>query len=153
MDAVRGLIIVPLLSLLPCAVWLWYFATRGRYKKPPPGLIVRTFFLGALASLPALILSFFAEEFFRRVFGSHGFTEWLLILVIVAPLEELLKLLAVYFYAYRRPEFDEPLDGVIYSTAAALGFAAAENAIYLTFTRPRSRMPRGAGSSCYCAAL
>src|SRR5262249_56515294 len=57
--------------------------------------------------------------------------------------EELLKLMVVYFYAYRRQEFDEPLDGVIYSAAAALGFAAVENIVYLAENDPRLVLLRG----------
>jgi protease PrsW len=143
MGALRGLIIVPILSLLPCAVWLWYFATRGRYKKPPLAIIVRTFLLGALATLPAFLLSLIARNFWLSAFGSGELTQLLLTCLIAAPVEELLKLLVVYFYSYRRPEFDEPLDGVIYSTAAALGFAAAENVVYLTLTSPLVVLLRG----------
>jgi RsiW-degrading membrane proteinase PrsW (M82 family) len=143
MGALQRLIIVPILSLLPCAIWLWYFATRGRYKKPPPGIIVRTFLLGALATLPAFFLSFVAQNLWLNVLGPGRWTDVLLIFFVAAPLEELLKLLVVRFYSYRRPEFDEPLDGVIYSTSAALGFAAAENVVYLTLTSPLVVLLRG----------
>lgn len=143
MGALRGLIIVPILSLLPCAIWLWYFATRGRYKKPPLVIIARTFLLGAAATLPAFLLGIVAQKLWLSVLGPSKWTELFLILFVAAPLEELLKLSAVYFYSYRRPEFDEPLDGVIYSTAAALGFAAAENVVYLTLTSPLVVLLRG----------
>ena len=33
--------------------------------------------------------------------------------------------------AYDRVEFDEPVDGIVYAAATALGFATAENALYL----------------------
>ena len=51
---------------------------------------------------------------------------------ISAPfVEEAMKGLAVFgvFYFLRR-EFDGVVDGVIYATFAALGFAAVENIIY-----------------------
>jgi hypothetical protein len=54
-----------------------------------------------------------------------------------------MKLLVVYLYTYRRPEFDEPLDGVIYSATSALGFAAIENVIYLAQYDPLLVLLRG----------
>ena len=67
----------------------------------------------------------------------------LVLFLVVGPVEELCKLLAVAFYAYRRREFDEPLDGVIYSATAALGFAAIENVIYLSQNNPLLVLLRG----------
>ena len=37
----------------------------------------------------------------------------------------------VRFYAYHKREFDEPYDGIMYSVAAALGFATVENVLYV----------------------
>ncbi len=34
-------------------------------------------------------------------------------------------------FVYRHREFDEPLDGIIYAAAAALGFASFENVLYV----------------------
>src|SRR5262249_48826984 len=41
------------------------------------------------------------------------------------------KFLVVRLWIYRRPEFDEPIDGIVYASAAALGFASLENALYV----------------------
>jgi hypothetical protein len=51
--------------------------------------------------------------------------------LVIGPAEELCKFLAVRLYVYRHPEFDEPLDGIIYAAAAALGFASLENVLYV----------------------
>ncbi len=37
----------------------------------------------------------------------------------------------VYLFVFRRPVFDEPIDGIVYAVTAALGFAALENFVYL----------------------
>jgi len=41
-----------------------------------------------------------------------------------------MKLLPFLLFAYRNPAFDEPMDGIVYAAAVALGFATAENALY-----------------------
>ncbi len=125
-------ILIPLLSLLPCLLWLWYFYTRSIYKRDPLPLILWTFALGGVATLIALPLNLIGQSLVMAVAGQSQFAHLLVIFLVVAPVEELCKLLAVYVYAWRHQEFDEPLDGVIYSAAAALGFAAVENLIYLS---------------------
>ena len=131
MPALTQIILVPLLSVLPCALWLWYFSSRSLYKRPAWRVLGVTFVLGALATVPALRLNLLGQSLFIDLFGRTQLSHILVLLFVVGPVEELLKLLAVYFYAYRREEFDEPLDGVIFSATAALGFAAIENVFYL----------------------
>jgi hypothetical protein len=49
--------------------------------------------------------------------------------------EESAKLLAAWAVARQRREFDEPVDGIVYASAAALGFAALENIRYFAAGR------------------
>jgi hypothetical protein len=102
-----------------------------------------TFLLGALATVPALALNLFGQSFFLNIFGRTQFSHILVLLFVVGPVEELIKLFMVYIYAYRQPAFDEPLDGVIYSATAALGFAAVENIVYLAQNDPMLVLLRG----------
>jgi len=102
-----------------------------------------TFMLGALATIPALALNLLGQSLFIDLFGRTPRSHLLVLFFIVGPIEELLKLLVVYFYAYRRKEFDEPLDGVIFSATAALGFAAIENVVYLAQNEPMLVLLRG----------
>jgi RsiW-degrading membrane proteinase PrsW (M82 family) len=143
MNELKQIIFIPLLSLLPCILWLWYFSSRSLYKRPSIRVLGATFFLGALATIPALFLNLEGQNFFLKHFGSNQFSHILVLLFIVGPVEELVKLLAVYLYAYRKPQFDEPLDGVIFSATAALGFAAVENVVYLGQHDPMLVLLRG----------
>jgi RsiW-degrading membrane proteinase PrsW (M82 family) len=143
MPGFTQIIIVLLLSVLPCALWLWYFSSRSLYKRAARGVLGVTFALGALATIPALVLNLAGQSLFIDLFGRIDRSHILTLLFVVGPVEELLKLLVVYFYAYRRKEFDEPLDGVIFSATAALGFAAAENVFYLARNDPALVLLRG----------
>ncbi|MBO0858394.1 MAG: PrsW family intramembrane metalloprotease [Chloracidobacterium sp.] len=137
------IIYVPLLSVAPCALWLWYFSSRSPYKRPAWRVSGVTFALGALATAPALALNLAGQSLFISLFGHARLSRVLTLFFVIGPVEELLKLLVVYFYAYRRKEFDEPLDGVIFSATAALGFAAIENLIYLARSDPTLVLLRG----------
>jgi len=51
---------------------------------------------------------------------------------VSAPIfEELAKFLMVWAYLYRNKNFSEPMDGIVYASAVALGFASIENGLYL----------------------
>lgn len=143
MPGITRIIIVLLLSVLPCALWLLYFSSRSLYKRPARRVLGVTFALGALATVPALYLNLVGQSLFIDLFGHTERSHILTLLFVVGPVEELLKLLVVYFYAYRRKEFDEPLDGVIFSATAALGFAAVENVFYLAQNDPALVLLRG----------
>ncbi|MEP7341712.1 MAG: PrsW family glutamic-type intramembrane protease, partial [Acidobacteriota bacterium] len=118
MNALQQFIFVPVLSLLPCVLWLWYFSSRTRYKRPAVRVLGLTFLLGALATIPALALNLIGQQFVIGLFGSTPWAHLLVLIFVVGPVEEAVKLLVVYFYAYRQQEFDEALDGVIFSATA-----------------------------------
>ena len=106
----------------PGVFWLWYFYSRDRFEPEPKKLIAQTFGIGMLLGIPATIMELV-------------FVESLAASVLVAPvIEEGLKYAGVRLTVYRSQEFDEPLDGIVYAAAIALGFASLENAIYLVAT-------------------
>jgi RsiW-degrading membrane proteinase PrsW (M82 family)/predicted RNA-binding Zn-ribbon protein involved in translation (DUF1610 family) len=104
----------------PGVFWLWYFYRKDRYEPEPQRLVLRTAFFGILAAIPVTLLEMpFSESF---LFAA----------VIVAPIvEELAKLAVVRWTIYNNKEFNEPMDGMTYAAAAALGFASIENVGYI----------------------
>jgi RsiW-degrading membrane proteinase PrsW (M82 family) len=103
----------------PAVFWLWYFYSKDKLDPEPKRLIAKTFFLGMLLGLPATFLELL-------------FLDSLVVSVLIAPaIEESLKYAGVRYTVYRSAEFDEPLDGIIYAAAVALGFASVENVFYL----------------------
>lgn len=122
-----------ILSLLPCLFWLVFFYVQDWYDREPISLVAVTFILGIVATIPALVFNTLGTIFTTILFGHESVLgNFIQFFGIVGPVEEGAKLLAVLVFAYKQPEFDEPIDGVIYSAAAALGFAAAENVLYVS---------------------
>lgn len=131
------------LPMLLSFVWLAFVRRFDRAHPEPLWLIGLTFLFGALAAVPAAL----AESGFAAIspwldprLASLGgrleaFPLTLLVFtVVVGGSEELAKLAAAAFAA-RRPELDEPVDGIVYAVTAALGFAAAENVEYFAAAR------------------
>jgi protease PrsW len=109
-------------GLAPGLFWLWYFYSRDKYEPEPLSLIARMFFLGMVAA----IIAYFLENLLI------SFVTGILFVALVVPVvEELLKFSMVALFVYRDREFDEPVDGIVYATATALGFATLENIIYV----------------------
>ena len=131
------------LAFAPGAFWLWFFARKDRYRPEPKKLIALTFGLGMASTIP---VGFFNDALFGdSIFALDVQITAVLVrsLVISATVEELAKYLAVRFGAYRTLHFDEPSDGLVYSTAASLGFASLENVVYVIVHGPEVMILRG----------
>lgn len=104
-----------------------------RYEKEPTWLLLGVFIWGAVVATGAAYV--FNTIFGVGIFylsGSEDVTN-LVTASIVAPLvEETLKGLAVLIvFLLFRKEFDSVMDGIVYASITALGFAATENVLYL----------------------
>ncbi len=121
MDLSLGYLLV--LGFAPALFWLWYFYVKDRYAPEPRVWILRIFLLGMLSTIPIALV----EGLLGALFPS----DFLLAVVVAPVVEEVGKFLVVYWSVFRRPVFDEPIDGIVYAVTAALGFAALENFVYL----------------------
>ncbi len=121
-----------LLSLLPCAFWLWYVASSSP-RRPRKGLLSVALLAGALSTQLVLGLGWVFDQANPRWNEiPMSFAGQLFFFVVnVGLVEEFAKLLAVRLTVYQSRDFQEPWDGLMYSSAAALGFATAENVKYV----------------------
>jgi RsiW-degrading membrane proteinase PrsW (M82 family) len=130
-------LIVP---MIPGVIWLWIIYRTDWYEPEPKRLVLATFGLGVLAILPAFAGERLAGHIYpfleqmEQATLLHSVSPWPMLIgcfLVIGPCEELAKFLAVRLFVYRHREFNEPLDGIIYAAAAALGFASLENVLYV----------------------
>lgn len=142
---------------MPGLLWLYAFYRLDRYEPEPASLLARTFILGALALGPALGLEVLGMQILTGPGDVAGLQDLPLIqqiplvLLVIAPTEELVKFFAAWLSVGQDPEYDEPVDGVIYLVAAALGFSTAENLYYMASLPPAALATRGV-FSCFLHA-
>jgi len=118
---------------LPALVAMWLVDRLDAKRPEPPRLRRLVAFMGMLSVIPALII----EVVLGQTVGEkvppvltyqgasfHAF-------VVAAFVEEACKIYVVYRIVWRRPEFDERMDGIVYASRAGLGFALVENVLYL----------------------
>ncbi len=120
-------------GVLPSLLWLYYYLKKD--KNPEPRLLLfRIFILGALITIPTVFAQKIVFNQFKAVyFNSALFFLWS-ILFVMALIEEIAKFLVIKFQILNHPEFDEPVDAMIYMVTSSLGFAAAENFLTLVYS-------------------
>jgi RsiW-degrading membrane proteinase PrsW (M82 family) len=108
---------------VPAFLWLWFWLREeDAESREPRGLIFLTFILGSFMVMFAVWL----EKYSLNFVSDHTNQ-----IIVWAAIEELLKLSAVTVIILSCNCVDEPIDYPMYFIAAALGFAALENVLYL----------------------
>jgi RsiW-degrading membrane proteinase PrsW (M82 family) len=111
--------------------WLLYFDLKDRLQPEPRRLLVVAFLLGFVAAGLGLGL--------YRLTALAGLPDYpdpstrsilFYTMVLVGPIEEGAKFLVARVVIFRWKQFDEPIDGLIYSSAVAIGFASLESLLY-----------------------
>lgn len=125
-----ALVLILLSSQAPVVVLYSYVYFRDQKGREPLALLIKTFFLGALACIPAAFLEATASIQTEPSRGV-GVVVLLASAFLVGLIEEGLKNIVMRWYPYRRAEFDEPYDGIMYAVSISLGFAAFENLLYV----------------------
>ncbi|MBF8265596.1 MAG: putative rane protein [Dehalococcoidia bacterium] len=126
-----------ILAFSPGLFWLWLIYTRDKYRPEPRALVIRTFLLGIAVSLPVVGIEYLLSYLYpglsdlSRLEDITDINTVVYVSFVVAGLtEEVAKYWVVRYTIYNSPYFDEPIDGIIYGSAAALGFASIENVGY-----------------------
>lgn len=126
-----------ILGVLPCVLWLLLYLREDVHPEPNR-MILKVFFWGMVSAVAAYLLEYIIiliqvpalladlGQFYQNLTARPDllFTN----LVVFAPVvEEIVKLLVIFFLVLKNPVFDEPIDAMLYMIIAALGFAALEN--------------------------
>ncbi len=113
--------------LLIVVALVWWM---DRYDREPIHLVAMVFLWGASAAPLAAVSAF---PLLQRVFGGIEQTETMAMLslgLFTPMIEETAKAVGIALVVIFSSKFDNPTDGVVYGTAAGLGFAVTENVIY-----------------------
>ncbi len=118
------------LAIAPGVGIMAYIYFQDKYDKEPMGLLVRCFFFGWLSIVVTLALSLPLQELIT-IDETKIFDQFVHAFIMVALIEEFSKYIFVRYYAYRKPAFDEPYDGIVYAVMVSMGFATLENLMYV----------------------
>ena len=140
------LMILPI--LVPVLFWAGYHYHKDRHLPEPPGHLLLVFVLGMLAAGISQGL-YVSLDYFGLRYDAGALADtstaglFLYALLAIGPIEELAKLIPFLLVIRHFPEFDEPIDGIIYASFIALGYSAVENYHYLDYLNGIEAAARG----------
>ena len=123
-------IFLVIIALAPGIAIAVYIYLRDKYEPEPIRLLMISFLYGGISLVLALGITLVINEFITiherdlQEQVVHAF-------LMVALVEESCKFLFVRGILYRDKNFNEPFDGIVYSVMVGMGFATAENIIYV----------------------
>ena len=141
-----SVLIVPI--VLPVLFWAWYHYHKDRHLPEPISHLLIAFLLGGVAfwlgTLMYQALGLVGLRYDAFLLAETDRLGLLLYaLLAIGPIEELAKMIPFLLFIRRFPEFDEPIDGIIYASFIALGFAAVENVVYFQYLSSGEAIARG----------
>ena len=144
-------ILLALPAVVPVLFWAAYHYHKDRHLPEPAINLLICFGLGLAAVAVSKGMYMGLEPLGLRFDAVALAAETPLGLLVYAllaigPIEELAKLLPFVIVVLRFKAFDEPLDGIIYASFIGLGYAAAENYLYLDYLTALESAARGFAS-------
>ena len=113
-----------ILAIAPPLLIAYYVYQKDKYDKEPKSLIIKSFLFGCIAILPVIFLeTIYDQSLFPNLFLYMFFG--------IALIEEGVKYFFLKNYMYKKEEFNEPMDGIVYAVMIGLGFATVENISYV----------------------
>lgn len=134
------------LGFVPGIFWLWFLHGKDDYEPEPWHLVLPVFVLGGLSTMAVLLIRPWFDDLLPLGAGIDRTLADAFLLT--APLEEILKMIALLVGIGWSREVDEPLDGIIYGAAVGLGFASVENVFYVFGV-----IDGGPGQAAYVAGM
>ncbi len=98
-------------AILPGFLICLYIYRKDKYDKEPRRLLIQSFLLGMLSSVPAVVAQLLFKSF---VSVDTFYGELFFAFAVVSVSEEGSKFFFLRIFAYPKEAFNEPMDGVVY---------------------------------------
>lgn len=124
--------------IAPAVFWSGYFYYKDRFQPEPLRNLGLTYILGLVAAYACInfykLLPFIGiPDDPSALMESHRLQFFFYSLGVIGLIEEFFKFLPFLIVILRLKAFDEQIDGIIYASTVALGFASFENIYYLPY--------------------
>lgn len=128
------LILIIITALLPVAILGWWIYRKDSAKPEPLGQLFTAFFYGIGSAFVSMVLAVPLTLMlgFNSIEQMNTLGDALSVSLFSAAIpEEVAKLTMLWLFLRKNPYYDEYLDGIVYAACVGLGFAGAENILYL----------------------
>ncbi|MCK4557853.1 MAG: PrsW family intramembrane metalloprotease [Candidatus Aminicenantes bacterium] len=124
--------------IAPAVFWSGYLYYKDRFQPEPIRNLGITYILGLIAAYACM--KFYGllplvgiPDDPSALMETQSLEYFLYSLGVIGLVEELFKFLPFLFIILRLKAFDETIDGIVYASTIALGFASFENIYYLKY--------------------
>jgi protease PrsW len=119
------------LAIAPGIFICLFIYAKDSYNREPPLLLLWSFVLGMLSTIPAVIIQLATGDAPGQIGATAVGATAFFAYCIVGLSEEASKFFMLRVFLYKRKAFDDPFDGIIYAVMVGMGFATLENILYV----------------------
>lgn len=126
------MLLVVITALIPAFVLGWWIYRKDAARPEPLRMLLKAFFYGVGSTFVTLVIVELLKTIGLFTYDLGSFSGAISTALFAAALpEEVAKLLMLWLFLRKNPYYDEYFDGIVYAACVGLGFAAAENILYL----------------------
>ena len=126
------MILIILTALVPALILGWWIYKKDSARPEPLKQLITAFFYGVGSTFVSLLISGVMAAAGILVMNLETFAGAVSTALLAAAIpEEVAKLAMLWLFLRNNRNYDEYLDGIVYAACVGLGFAAAENILYL----------------------
>ena len=126
------MLLIVAVALLPVFILGWWIYRKDSLRPEPLRMLYKAFFYGVLSTGISLLISTLMGSVGLFVYDLGTFKGAVSTALLAAAVpEEIAKLTMLWLFLRKNPYYDEYFDGIVYAACVGLGFAGAENILYL----------------------
>ena len=126
------ILIIVAVALLPVLILGWWIYKKDSLRPEPLKMLYKAFFYGVGSTCVSLLISTLMNFLGLFVYDLGSFKGAVSTALFAAAIpEEIAKLTMLWIFLRNNPYYDEYFDGIVYAACIGLGFAGAENVLYL----------------------
>lgn len=126
------LLFILITALLPAVILGWWIYKKDSARPEPLRQLISAFLYGVGSAFLSLLISTVMSLMGIMVYDLGSFAGAVSTALFAAAVpEEVAKLTMLWLFLRKNPYYDEYLDGIVYAACIGLGFAGAENVLYL----------------------
>ncbi len=121
-------------ALAPVIVLLFYIYKRDKYEKEPKKLLLKSFLFGIISVIPIIFIEYALSDYWEAKYAFEKKTIQTAFydsFIVAAFTEEFFKILVFFIFIWNNKNFNEKFDGIVYAVYISMGFATAENILYV----------------------
>ena len=126
------ILIIVAVALLPVLILGWWIYKKDSLRPEPLRMLYKAFFYGVGSTCVSLLISTLMNFLGLFTYDLASFKGAVSTALFAAAIpEEIAKLTMLWIFLRNNPYYDEYFDGIVYAACIGLGFAGAENILYL----------------------